>query len=124
MNLYFESIFGHMTHKMAASSWKKIHGIIRPGNLRRFLTDPSKTWLVMVMLFVAECVVNIYVIHKIPCEYNIGRNGGMNSMDPKAMMCTCVCVCVCRLNMPSVCQGICYRSVPRNYIFLEFVERQ
>ena len=64
---HFGQVCGHVTFKMAAS-WKKIGRALKPNKLWKYLTDPGQAWLVMLMLFIAECFVNVLVIQKVKCK--------------------------------------------------------
>jgi len=48
-----------------AAYLKRLVKVINPRSVRRYLTDPSLAVPVMVILFLAECVINVWVIHNI-----------------------------------------------------------
>ena len=56
--------------KKGKSQWKdlKVQFVIEW--IKILLFDPSKTWVVGLVLLFAEIVVNVTVIWKIKCEYN------------------------------------------------------
>ena len=56
---------------MAKNIAKKIVAFLRPSNLQKYFFDPREAWLVMVLLFLAEIVVNVLVINRIPCKYYV-----------------------------------------------------
>ena len=44
---------------------KRLVKVVNPRSVKRYLTDPGQTVPVMVILFLAECLINIWVIHNI-----------------------------------------------------------
>lgn len=56
--------------KKGKSQWKDLNVQFVIEWIKILLFDPSKTWVVGLVLLFAEIVVNVIVIWKIKCEYN------------------------------------------------------
>ena len=56
--------------KKGKSQWKYLNVQFVIEWIKILLFDPSKTWVVGLVLLFAEIVVNVMVIWKIKCEYN------------------------------------------------------
>lgn len=56
--------------KKGKSHWKYLNVQFVIEWIKILLFDPSKTWVVGLVLLFAEIVVNVMVIWKIKCEYN------------------------------------------------------
>lgn len=56
--------------KKGKSQWKYLNVQFVIEWIKILLFDPSKTWVVGLVLLFAEIVVNVIVIWKIKCEYN------------------------------------------------------
>jgi len=59
-----------------AGSWKKIRGSLNAENVRGVIFNPAKSMPLMVVLFVMEMFINVWVIRNIRCKLGRVTKGG------------------------------------------------